>query len=137
MDITERLRYKIDQRAYELFEKGHMNDDVYNINIRPDIEKKLMHYQILHTFNMITALKNNKVVVDGSYTGTGKTYTTAAMCAQLGYAAAVICPKSIIGAWKKILKLFGVECIMIVNYEMIRTFKFIIKGLIFQIKTKY
>lgn len=124
MNITDRLRHKIDQRALELFEKGHANDDIDNINIRDDIAKKLMSYQILHTFNMITAMKNNKVVIDGSYTGTGKTFTTAAACAQLGYSVVVICPKSIIGAWKNVLALFGVECIMVVNYEMIRTLKY-------------
>jgi superfamily II DNA or RNA helicase len=124
MDITDRLRYKISQRALDLFERGHTNTDINNINIRPDITKKLMNYQILHTFNMISALKNNKIVIDGSYTGTGKTYTTAAACAQLGYTAVVFCPKSIIATWKNILTLFGVKFIMVVNYEMIRSCKY-------------
>jgi superfamily II DNA or RNA helicase len=124
MDITDRLRHKIDQRALELFEKGHANDDIDNINIRDNIAKKLMNYQILHTFNMITAMKNNRVVIDGSYTGTGKTFTTVAACAQLGYSAVVVCPKSIVGTWKNVLKLFDVDCIMVVNYEMIRALKY-------------
>ena len=124
MDITDRLRYKISQRALDLFERGHTNNDINNINIRPDIAKQLMNYQILHTFNMISALKNNKIVIDGSYTGTGKTYTTAAACAQLGYTAVVFCPKSIIASWKNILNMFGVKYIMVVNYEMIRSCKY-------------
>ena len=124
MNITDQLRFKVQQRALELFEKGHTSNDMDNVQMRNDITKKLMNYQILHTFNMITALKNNNVVIDGSYTGTGKTYTTAAACAQLGYSAVVICPKSIIAIWKNVLELFGVKCIMAVNYEMIRSLKY-------------
>ena len=128
MDITDKLRYKIDQRALELYERGHLNDDIDNINIRSDINKLLLPYQILHTFNMINALKNNKVVIDGSYTGTGKTFTTAASCAQLNLTVVVICPKSIISSWKNILDLFKVKSIMIVNYETIRSLKYIDKN---------
>jgi SNF2 family DNA or RNA helicase len=74
---------------------------------------------------MITAIKNNTVSIDGSYTGTGKTYTTSAVCAQLGLTPIVICPKSIINTWKSVLESFGVKYISIVNYEAIRSYKYI------------
>ena len=124
MDITQHLRFKNDERALQLFEKGHTNDDIDNVNIRNDILNKLLPYQVLHTFNMITAIKNNKLSIDGSFTGTGKTYTTAAACAQLKLYPIIICPKSIIGTWKNILKIFKVEYIMVINYELIRNLKY-------------
>src|SRR5438477_12289240 len=110
-NISERLRQKNEQRALDLFEKGHLNDDIINIDIRGDILKKLHPHQILHTFNMITSVKNNKVSLDASYMGTGKTYTTAAVCAQLKLIVFVLCPKSIINMWNNILKFFNVPCI--------------------------
>jgi SNF2 family DNA or RNA helicase len=124
MSINQNLRNKIDQRAYELFEKGHQNDDVKNVNIRPNILSKLMPYQTLHTFNMINAIKNNTVSIDASYTGTGKTYTTGASCAQLDLIPFVICPKSIVNVWKSVMKSFNVKPLTVVNYETIRGLKY-------------
>jgi SNF2 family DNA or RNA helicase len=127
MNITESLRQKVEQRTLELFEKGHTNDDINNIDIRNDIMRKLLPHQVLHTFNMISAISNkkNRSVIDGSSTGTGKTYTTAAACAQLKLHIFVICPKSIINVWRNVLKLFNVTCISVVNYEMIKALKYI------------
>jgi len=124
MNISDHLRTKIEKRALELFEKGHTNDDIDNINIRKDISKKLLSYQTLHTFNMIVAVNHNLITVDGSYTGTGKTYTTAAVCAQLGLIPFVICTMSIMNRWKDVLDYFGVEYVAIVNYESIRSLKY-------------
>ncbi len=121
MNLSQHLKKKINDRVLELFEKGHTNDDMDNINIRSDIIKKLLPYQTLHTFNMISALKNNNTVIDSSYTGTGKTYTTIAACAQLNLIPFVICPKNIINYWKNIIYLFGLNYLSVVNYETIKT----------------
>ena len=71
----------------EIFEKGHIHNEIHNImnsmNIHRYIQDKLLPYQTLHTINMISAVRDNMVSIDGSYTGTGKTYTTLAVCAQL------------------------------------------------------
>lgn len=124
MSLSAHLQNKINLRVLELFEKGHTNNDLMNMDIKKYILDKLLPYQTLHTFNMITAVKNNTVSLDGSCTGTGKTYTTAATCAQIGLIPFIICPKNIIGAWKNILKMFGVEYIAVVNYESIRNLKY-------------
>ncbi|VBB17951.1 DEAD/SNF2-like helicase [Yasminevirus sp. GU-2018] len=124
MNLSEHLRNKINLRALELFEKAHTNNDLANLDIKKSIQEKLLPYQTLHVFNMITAVKNNKVSLDGSYTGTGKTHCTVATCAQLNLVPFVICPKSIMSAWKRVLEYFGVEYIAIVNYESIRSLKY-------------
>ena len=124
MSLSEHLRNKVNLRVLELFEKGHTNSDIMNIDIKKYILDKLMSYQTLHVFNMISAVKNNIVSLDGSSAGTGKTYTTAATCAQVGLIPFVICPKNIISAWKKVFSIFGVEYIAIVNYESIKNLKY-------------
>lgn len=125
MNITQQLRDKIDQRVIQLFEKGHTNNDIDNINIRTNIIDKLYPYQTLHTFNIITALKNNNCVVDGSYTGTGKTYTTIAACAQLNLIPIVICTKNVISTWINVINLFNVNSLFVINYENIRSLNYI------------
>lgn len=125
MDITQRLRDKVNQRVLQLFERGHVDNDIENINIRVDIANKLYPYQTLHTFNMITALKNNNCVIDGSYTGTGKTYTTIAACAQLDLIPIVICPKNVINFWISVIQLFKINSLFVVNYENIRSLNYI------------
>lgn len=124
MDISEHLQNKVHQRILELFENGHNNDDILNLNIKKPILDKLLPYQILHVFNMITAVKNNMVSIDSSYTGTGKTYTTIATCAQLGLVPFVICPKSIVSVWRNVISTFGIDCVTVVNYEAIRSMKY-------------
>lgn len=124
MSISEQLRQKIQLRMLGLFEKAHNNDDIMNLDIKQNILDKLLPHQTLHTFNMITAIKNNIVVFDGSYTGTGKTYTTAATCAQVNLIPFVICTKSIISIWKNVLELFGLEYVAVINYESIRSLKY-------------
>lgn len=118
---------KVSRRINELFEKGHIHDEMSNIinsiNINRNILDKLLPYQTLHTINMISAVKDNKVSLDGSYTGTGKTYTTIATCAQLNLIPFIICPKSIINKWKEVLDIFNLDYITVVNYETIRNEK--------------
>ena len=123
MDSKPQLRNKTHARVLELFNNGHLNNDIDNINVRKDVENKLLPYQTLHTFNMITAIKNNKIVIDGSSTGTGKTYTSIAVCAQLGLIPLIICPKNIMSAWKNVINYFGISHEIIINYEALRSGK--------------
>ena len=102
------------------FEDDHF---LVNINLRPEISDKLLQYQFLHVYNIITALRSNRVVLDGSDTGTGKTYTSIAVCKQLNYRPFIICPKTIISTWRRVCELFEVEPIAISNYELIKTGK--------------
>lgn len=115
---------KISQKIYELYEMGHdekyINEVMRNLNMKKNISDNLLPYQTLHTFNMITAVKHNTVSFDGSYTGTGKTYTTIATCAHLDMKPFIICPINIISKWIEVLKLFGIDYVTVVNYEILR-----------------
>jgi len=101
------------------------NDNYWlNINLKNEISDKLYDYQYLHLINLITALRNNNVIFDGSDTGTGKTYTAVALCKQLDLIPFIIAPKSIMPSWKKVCREFNVRPLAIVNYETIKLGKF-------------
>ena len=99
------------------------DDYLLNINLKADVSDKLFSYQYRHVFNMMSSFRNNKVVLDGSDTGTGKTYTTVALCKQLRLKPLIICPKSIISNWEMVCKYFNVKPLAIVNYETIKNGK--------------
>jgi Mimiviridae putative ATP-dependent RNA helicase len=132
MDSSLELLDKIDQDeayrvlqniCYQSEERGGIDN---SIRFSTETEELLMSHQNMHVFNMISALgdKKNNAILDGSYTGTGKTYTTAAICKETKRQPFIICLKSNISTWKKVLDIFGVESLGIVNYEMIRTGKY-------------
>jgi superfamily II DNA or RNA helicase len=72
----------------------------------------------------MTALRSNNIILDGSDTGTGKTYTSMALCKQLNLKPFIICPKTIISVWKQVAKYYGVKPLGIVNYELIKNGKY-------------
>ncbi|ATZ80667.1 putative helicase [Bodo saltans virus] len=100
----------------------NFDTDFANVNFKEHIEKKILDYQTLHILNMISIFKksNTCCAVDFSGTGTGKTYTTIALCGQLDYEPIIICPKSVICYWKDICSLFGVVPKTIINYESLK-----------------
>lgn len=60
------------------------------------------------------------VSVDGSDTGTGKTFVAAFTAKKLNWPVAVVCPKSVIPSWKETLAILGVEVLFVENLERIR-----------------
>jgi superfamily II DNA or RNA helicase len=104
------------------FKKKNFDVDFVNVNFKEHIEKKILDYQTLHILNLISIFKksNTCCAVDFSSTGTGKTYTTIALCGQLDYEPIIICPKSVICYWKDICELFGVVPKTIINYESLK-----------------
>lgn len=114
----EKLNNRIDHMInYET------DDFLVSINLEDKIGNKLFCYQHLHVFNLITALRNNNVVLDGSDTGTGKTYTSAAICRQLKLKPFIICPKASMTTWERVCKYFEVQPLCIVNYETVKNGK--------------
>jgi superfamily II DNA or RNA helicase len=87
--------------------------------ISDEVKAKLLPYQIKHVESVIHSIKNHNRQLDCSDTGTGKTYTTIAMCVTLGLKPLIICPKSVITSWKNVLKFFGKDYYGISNYESI------------------
>lgn len=113
---------RIDDRIEEMLEND-MIDDLLGIDLKDEVSNKLYDYQVIHLCNMLCALKNTNIVVDGSDTGTGKTFTTIALCKQLDLRPLIVCPKTIIGSWDRVCKVFGVTPLIIVNYETFKTGK--------------
>lgn len=110
---------KLHDRLEHMME--YESDDFFTrIMLKPDVSQKLYDYQQFHLFNMLTAMRNNNCVLDGSDTGTGKTYTTVAICRQLNLQPFIICPKMIISAWKNVCQHFGVIPLHVTNYEAIK-----------------
>lgn len=114
---------KFRKRIVDMFNKGNIDEDFVNIELSNNISKNILEYQRLHIMNLIAALRKSAtaVVIDGSSTGTGKTYSTIAVCAHLGLQPYIICPKNVISVWHSVCKKFGVVPKTVVNYEMIRS----------------
>ena len=108
---------KLNDRLNNILEN---DENIFDIDIRQEISNKLLKYQHLHVFNLLLALKSQNVVLDGSDTGTGKTYTSIAICKQLGLKPFIICPKVIMAKWKNVCRIFKVKPLMTVNYETIK-----------------
>lgn len=114
---------KINHRAKNLY--ANFDNDFVNVNFKPELEKKILKYQTLHILNFISIYKkdNEACAVDFSATGTGKTYTTIALCSQLDYEPIIICPKSVICYWRDICEFYKVKPRTIINYESIKNGK--------------
>lgn len=81
--------------------------------------KGLLHPQILHVKKLIDSLYINGFAVDMSDTGTGKMFCASAVARELNVPTFVISPKSIIPQWKKVIKIFDIKPLDIINYEKI------------------
>lgn len=112
---------KMDSLIDQLFESNF--DSLIDIRIDDDIVEKLYTYQFTHVFNLMHIMKYNNVALDGSDTGTGKTYTSIALAKQLNYKPFIICPKNVITYWKNVCKYFGVDPITVTNYDLIKNGK--------------
>lgn len=121
---------------YEIKEAFRILDDVYSkkgknqknniLDFSKIVKDNALEYQLTHVFNMIRILSdpNNKAILDGSCTGSGKTFTTCMVCKEMNLKPFVICLKSNIRTWYDVLKKFEVEPFAVVNYELIRTCKY-------------
>jgi superfamily II DNA or RNA helicase len=98
-------------------------DDFVDIDLTDDVASKLLDYQLIHVYKLVSILKKNNIAIDGSNTGTGKTYSAIATCKQLNLKPFIICPKTIVSNWKSVCKYFNVTPYSVVNYETIRLCK--------------
>jgi len=88
---------------------------------RPTIVFQLREYQVKKAQDELLILDQWKRCVDGSGTGTGKTYSSAWVAAQLGYPTLVVCPKSVITTWERVLQDAGVKDALVSNVEQYKT----------------
>lgn len=71
----------------------------------------------------VESLKKNKVFLDSSVTGAGKTLMAVERCRALGLAGFVVCPLAVVPSWRKAFEEQGVPCAGIVGWEKLRTGK--------------
>jgi len=119
--MDQDLLYKIAKVQWKKEQKV-INDylnKAYQIQLSSKIQSKLFDYQIKHTKNIIYSLQENNTTLDGSSTGTGKTYTSLAAAKYLNLKPFIICPKSILSIWKEVADYFKIEPLAIVNYDTI------------------
>jgi len=114
----DRLHKRIDDML-----KYESDNYLVNINLKKEISDKLYDYQHFHIFNLLTAFRSHNILLDGSDTGTGKTYTAIAICKQLNLKPLIITPKTIIPIWKDVCNYFKVKPLLIINYELVKNGK--------------
>jgi hypothetical protein len=85
---------------------------------------KLLDYQINHVEKLVYSLTSYNRSLDLSQTGTGKTYCGVAVCKIFGWKPFIICPKSVITSWLKVLEFMKCEFYGITNYESIQNCKY-------------
>lgn len=87
----------------------------------------LFPYQQPSAENLLRSLREHRIAVDASDTGTGKTYVAAWIAAYLwehariGGFVGVVCPKAVIPVWNHVLEEADVTPIFVLNYEKLRT----------------
>lgn len=84
----------------------------------------LRTWQIDAAGKLVSAIKYWNAAIDGSDTGTGKTYTACSVARELGYNIVVVCPKAVIKSWNKVIRKhfkMGDKILGVVNYEKLKT----------------
>ena len=81
---------------------------------------KLLEYQKTHVESIINSLVAYNRALDASDTGTGKTFTSVCACKIIGWKPFIICPKSVISSWLKVLEFFKCDYYGITNYELMQ-----------------
>lgn len=87
----------------------------------PDMtnESQLLEPQKPHAKTLLDSIYLNGFAADLSDTGTGKTFSAAAIARELNVPVVVVCPKVVIPVWKRILASFGIKGPLVINYEKI------------------
>lgn len=85
------------------------------------VANKLFDYQVPHAQKVLYALETHGAALDGSDTGTGKSFVALAIAKQMKRSPFIICSKKAMHSWHKYCEMMGVYPLMIVNWEMLRT----------------
>lgn len=85
--------------------------------------------QVQHYYKVLDILKRFYFYIDGSETGTGKTYIASAVAVTLGLPCIVICPKGARNTWRQVFLNHGITTyhitkhLGIITYETLRSRK--------------
>lgn len=98
------------------------------VNISPEnlsefVKSNCLDYQAVHISNIIRSLAKYKRALDASDTGTGKTYASLFVCIEMKLVPFIICPKSVIASWRKVLAKLKISKYYIINYESLQNLK--------------
>ena len=80
----------------------------------------LRTWQVDAAGKLCASLKHWNAAIDGSDTGTGKTYTACAVAREMDLNLCIVCPKAVIKAWQKVVKKhfgMGDKLVGVINYE--------------------
>jgi len=80
----------------------------------------LRDYQAESALTLMSAFERHGSALNGSETGTGKTYTTCALIRHYDAPTVVVAPLPLIPSWQRVGAFMGVE-FDVINYEMLRT----------------
>ncbi|HRT03559.1 MAG TPA: DEAD/DEAH box helicase [Candidatus Diapherotrites archaeon] len=81
----------------------------------------LFDWQVPYAQKALKILSSNKAILDASMTGSGKTFICLAVIKELNVPFIVICPKTVIPQWEKVVyDHFKLKPLLITNYEQIK-----------------
>ncbi len=85
----------------------------------------LREWQVPNVAKLTASLIKNKSAIDGSDTGSGKTYSAIATARELKLKICVVCPKAVINSWKRVIENhFKMKYQFVLNYESVKTGKY-------------
>lgn len=82
---------------------------------------KLLDWQVQAANRQFDIIKEHGRAINSSSTGIGKTFIAADTAVRLGLPVLVVCPKSVISSWKRILADAGISEFIVLNWEKIKT----------------
>lgn len=85
---------------------------------------QLRPHQAANVTGLLKALAKFGGALDGSDTGTGKTYTALALCQAVGGRPAIVTRKAIIPSWREACSEIGLDPVFVTNYEALRSTAF-------------
>lgn len=89
------------------------------MNMAPFNESGLYPYQVDNAIRICNALVEHGAVLDGSDTGSGKTFTICAVARHRNEAPLVVAPKAVLSAWKRAADQLGGK-VHVTNYEALK-----------------
>lgn len=118
---VEFARDNVESKAHELKIQTVSTLEKYNVKNT----KGLKEFQIPSVAKLCAAILKHGAALDGSDTGSGKTYSAVGVARDLGMKIAVVCPKAVISSWNKVItKHFDMKPVFVLNYESVKTGKY-------------
>jgi len=99
---------------------------VSDLTVKPLIDESgLRPWQIPAAAQLAASIREHGAAIDGSDTGTGKTYAAIGTARELKLDVAVVCPKAVITSWKRAIEdHFGLNVTFVLNYEALKGDKY-------------